>query len=258
MFSERAFFSFVDLAEASLHREYNEWHQFDHRPENLLLPGVAWGDRWARPAEYTPLGESCPDLSGTDYVAMYWFRPPYEQSIAEWRKLGEDSFQWGRGPLIPGVRRPFTAFFTPVKGYAAERVTVSADALPFRPNRGLHIMVSRLAEPHGPRTHEQYSWYDRVRLPAMVNCPGVAGAWTFALHSPRKHPAPPLDGMAEYPPNSVRIRLLYLDADPAEVTHELADREKEWDASGFGPPCPDAETILLTGPLRTIDPWESL
>ena len=48
MFSERAFFSFIELTDPDRHREYNEWHQLDHRPENLLLPGVAWGDRWAR------------------------------------------------------------------------------------------------------------------------------------------------------------------------------------------------------------------
>ncbi|MGV9661927.1 hypothetical protein ACWDUL_01925 [Nocardia niigatensis] len=257
MFSERAFFSFVDLADPGLHREYNEWHIFDHRPENLLLPGVAWGDRWARPAEYTQLGASCPELSGTDYMAMYWFRPPYEESLAEWRKLGEDSIQWGRGPLLPGVRRPLTAFFTPVKGYVAQRARVSADALPFRPNRGLHVTVSRFAEPHGARTHDHYGWYDRVRLPALVDSPGVAGAWTFALHSLQKHPAPPLDGTAEYLPGSIRIRLLYLDADPAEVTRELAAREKEWDAAGFGSPCPEVETTLLAGPVRTIDPWEN-
>jgi NAD(P)-dependent dehydrogenase (short-subunit alcohol dehydrogenase family) len=65
-----------------------------------------------------------------------------------------------------------------------------------------------------------------------------------------------LDVTEPDPPGSVRIRLLYLDSDPAEVTRELADRKREWDAAGFGPPCPDAETILPAGPLRTIDPWE--
>ncbi|ANH36663.1 hypothetical protein I601_0209 [Nocardioides dokdonensis FR1436] len=41
------FFSFIRLEEGSAedHRAYNRWHQLDHRPENLALPGVAWGDR---------------------------------------------------------------------------------------------------------------------------------------------------------------------------------------------------------------------
>jgi hypothetical protein len=87
MFSERVFFSFVDLADPQQHRAYNEWHQLDHRPENLLLPGVAWGDRWARTPEYAQLGPK-PDteFAGVDYVAMYWFRPPYDESIGAWNK----------------------------------------------------------------------------------------------------------------------------------------------------------------------------
>ena len=120
MFSERAFFSFVSLADSSAeaHRVYNEWHQLDHRPENLLLPGVAWGDRWARTAACAELGTSSgPSLAGVDYVAMYWFREPYQDSYDAWQKLAEDSFQWGRGPTLPGVSRPLLGFFNPVLGY---------------------------------------------------------------------------------------------------------------------------------------------
>ncbi|MFI7524060.1 hypothetical protein [Nocardia salmonicida] len=257
MFSERVFFSFIELTDASRHREYNEWHQLDHRPENLLLPGVAWGDRWSRPAEYAELGRAeAPELAGTDYVAMYWFRPPYEQSVAEWTKLGEDSFQWGRGPALPGVRRPLLAFFTPVKGYVAPRVRVSAEALPFRPNLGLHITVSYLPDPHGAEAHEQFSWQDRVGIPDLLRCRGVAGAWTFALHTMPKRSTLPLgDSDREYRQGSVRIRLLYLDADPAVVSRELAEREKGWDAAGFDPPHPAEEQTMLAGPLRTIVPW---
>ncbi|MEV0044017.1 hypothetical protein AB0H60_11125 [Nocardia rhamnosiphila] len=259
MFSEHAFFSFVDLADPEMHRAYNEWHQLDHRPENLLLPGVAWGDRWARPAEYAELGRSpATSLAGTDYVAMYWFRPPYEESVAEWHKLGEDSFQWGRGPRIPGVRRPLLAFFTPVKGYAAPRIGVSAEALPFRPNRGLHITVTYHSEPHGLDTHEQFHWEDRVHIPTLLERDGVAGAWTFSLHSlpgnSSLRPEPEDDH--RYTPGTVRIRLLYLDHDPAEVSRDLASFEQDREAAGFGRPCPEAAELLLDGPLRTIIPWK--
>src|SRR5690606_13873737 len=161
------FFSFIDLTDPSVHREYNEWHQLDHRPENLLLSGVAWGDRWARPAEYAALDRSSsPELGDIDYVAMYWFRPPYEEGVAAWTKLGEDSFQWGRGPQLPGVERPLLGFFTPVKGYAAPRIGVSAETLPFRPNRGLHLTVTHFTEPHAADVHEQFRWDDRVGIPA--------------------------------------------------------------------------------------------
>ncbi|MEV5835430.1 hypothetical protein [Nocardia sp. NPDC052112] len=258
MFSERVFFSFIELADSGRHREYNEWHQLDHRPENLALPGVAWGDRWARPADYAALGQApAADLAGTDYVAMYWFRPPYEESIAAWTKLGEDSFQWGRGPILPGVHRPLLAFCTPVKGYVAPRIRVSADAIPFRPNRGLHITVSHYPRSHDAATHEQFRWQDEVRIPNLLTCPGVAGAWTFSLHRLQNHPTLPLGGgTRDYPPGSLRIRLLYLDADPIEVTEHITATETQWDAAGSGAPCPAAEELLLSGPLRTIIPWQ--
>lgn len=257
MFSERAFFSFVELTDPTVHREYNEWHQLDHRPENLLLPGVAWGDRWARPDEYAELDRwATADLAGVDYVAMYWFRAPYEESVAAWTKLGEDSFQWGRGPLLPGVQRPLLGFFTPVKGYVSRRVGVSADALPFRPNRGLHLSVTHFPDPHGADVHDRFRWEDRVGIPALLDCPGVAGAWTFSLSTLQRHPSLPGLHHAErdFGPGSLRIRLLYLDEDPVEVNDAVLGLEKEQDASGDGPPT--AGELLLHGPLRSIIPWQ--
>ncbi|PPJ06668.1 hypothetical protein C5E51_20525 [Nocardia nova] len=258
MFSERAFFSFIELTDPDRHREYNEWHQLDHRPENLLLPGVAWGDRWARRRDRgAELGTAAGELAGTDYMAMYWFRPPYEQSIADWTKLGEDSFQWGRGPILPGIRRSLLAFFTPVKGYVAPRVLVSADALPFRPNRGLHVTLTYLADPHGVPAHEQFRWQDRVRIPDLLGCPGVAGAWSFALHSVQTHPTLPLgEARREFSSGALRIRLLYLDGDPETVSSELAEHEREWDAAGRGAPCPEAEEVLFAAPVHSIVPWQ--
>lgn len=258
MFSERAFFSFVEITDPDGHRTYNEWHQLDHRPENLLLPGVAWGDRWARTADCAGVGGPVDGgLAAVDYVAMYWFRPPYDESIAAWTKLGEDSFQWGRGPLMSFVRRPLTAFFTPVKGYVAPRVPVSADALPFRPNRGLHVTLSRLPDAHGAAAHETFRWQDRVRIPDLLDVPGVAGAWTFALHGLQRHPSLPFteDG-AEPDRGSLRIRLLYLDDDPVDVAGEIAQREQGWAAAGRGTPAPEAEQVLLSSPVRTITPWQ--
>lgn len=31
----------LDNSNTEDHRRYNQWHQLDHRPENLALPGVA-------------------------------------------------------------------------------------------------------------------------------------------------------------------------------------------------------------------------
>lgn len=269
MFSERAFFSFVDLSAESSHRAYNEWHQLDHRPENLRLPGVAWGDRWARTAACAEAGEdNSADFAGTDYVAMYWFRPPYDESVAAWTKLGEDSHQWGRGPRLPGVRRPLTAFFTPVKGYVAPRVLVSADTLPFRPNRGLHVSVSRFRDHHGAAAHDHFTWQDRVRIPDLLGVDGVAGAWTFSFLATQRHPTLAFNDSEDYALGELRIQLLYLDADPVQVSAEIAEHERAWDAAGRGAPQlttqpttqstaqSTAEERLLSSPVSTIIPWQ--
>ncbi len=257
MFSERAFFSFVDLAPGAGHRTYNEWHQLDHRPENLLLPGVAWGDRWARTPACAKAGEDLDsEYAGVDYVAMYWFRPPYDESVAAWTALGEASHQWGRGPRLDGVRRPLTAFFTPVKGYVAPRVLVSADALPFRPNRGLHITVSRFREHHGAAAHDFFSWQDRVRIPDLLGIDGVAGAWTFSYLADQRHPTLAFNEGDGHAQGELRIRLLYLDGDPLEVTADVATAEARWDDEGRGAPDSSAEERLLSSPISTIIPWK--
>lgn len=257
MFSERAFFSFVDLESERNAQAYNEWHQFDHLPENLALPGVAWGDRWERSAGCAdaPGQYAVPEYAGLDYVAMYWFHPPYDESIQAWTELGEDSFQWGRGPRMPGVRRRLTAFFTPVKGYVSPRVPISAAALPVRPNRGLHLTVTRFRDHHGPGAHEHHTWEDRVRIPDLLGVAGVAGAWTFSFRATQRHPTIPFNEADEYAPGELRVRLLYLDEDPVTVAATLAEEEQRFDAEERAAPEQAEGECLLSTPLRTISPW---
>ena len=257
---QRTFFSFVDLTDPSRHAEYNDWHLYDHRPENLALPGVAWGDRWARLVDSGDdpdrAGTATEEYAGVDYVAMYWFREPLDQSIAEWFKLGSDSVQWGRGPAIPGVIRRLTAFFTPVRGYAAPRVLVSPDILPYRPNRGLHVTLSRFEDPAGEAAHQQFRWYDRTRIPDLLEVPGVAGAWTFALADTLRRPPGSTTDNREHDPGQLRLRVLYLDGDPESVTREIRLREKVWADAGRASRYSAAEEILFSAPVRTIVPFQ--
>ncbi|OMC29734.1 hypothetical protein A5739_15480 [Mycobacterium colombiense] len=246
------FFSFVALDDAApeQHRRYNEWHQLDHRPENLALPGVAWGDRWARTAECRAESNAVADQAETDYVAMYWFRDPVERSVQEWEQLGVDSFEWGRGPMITGVRRTLLAFFRPVKGYAASSSLVAPEVIPYRPNRGLHLTLTRFAEPFGLDTHGHHRWEDRVLIPELLDIPGVAGAWTFSLD---RHQHNALRLRSDDPAESrgaLRIRILYLDGDPIGTTRRIRDL-----LNGASPPPAKAHTLIST-PLQTIIPWQ--
>ena len=254
--SPLVFFSFVTLEGAGPeeHRAYNEWHQLDHRPENLALPGVAWGDRWARPVEYRG-GVASDEHAPTDYVAMYWFNDPVERGLQEWSDLGEDSFQWGRGPLIPGVERKLLSFYRPVKGYAAPSALVSPEVIPYRPNRGLHLTLSRHAEHHSGATHEHFTWQDRSLIPALLDLDGVAGAWTFSFARHQAHPSLPLATETADAPGSLRIRLVYLDQDPLPTTEAIEKTTAELTAE-LSEEAVASEEVLLSTPLRTIIPWQ--
>ncbi|MEV0354903.1 hypothetical protein AB0H71_02465 [Nocardia sp. NPDC050697] len=249
------FFSFVALPDATAedHRSYNHWHLFDHRPENLALPGVAWGDRWARPRKGR-LHPQVPEFADVDYVAMYWFNEPFEESVRQWNDLGSDSFQWGRGPLIPGVRRPLLGFFRPVKGYAAAAAMVSADVLPYRPNQGLHLTLTRYSEPYGRATHEHHRWEDRVLLPALLDVEGVAGAWTFSFDHHQNVTMLPREA-GDDPRGSLRIRLLYLDEDPFEVSQRI-DTATASTAGELDSVAAASGQQLFATTLRTIVPFQ--
>src|SRR3954469_12713298 len=79
------FFSFSEVLDGR-HREYNEWHLFDHLPENLKLEGLAWGQRWvATPELIDRRLFARGDLAASQYVTLYLFTEPVEQAL--------DSFQ---------------------------------------------------------------------------------------------------------------------------------------------------------------------
>ena len=246
MLARKTFFSFVEVTDQSRHREYNEYHQLDHRPANLALPGVVWGDRWVRPPACRDASTGSSErLGAIHYVAMYWFADPLPPAIEEWRELGERAFQWGRKPDTDWTRRK-VGYFVPLKGYVNPRVRVSEDVLPFRPVRGMHLTVSRVADPHASATEQVWSWYDRVRIPDLVSCKGVAGAWTFYSEWTTIE-ADDRDATGRF-----RVTLLYLD-EPPEIW--LADRERKsaaWDQlDTFG-----TETVLVDTPLEPITPWQ--
>jgi hypothetical protein len=247
MLSPKAFFSFTELPDPADHRAYNAWHQLDHRPENLCLPGVMWGERWVRSPDCARRG-SAPDvaLAKLHYLNMYWFKDPVDQATAEWSNLAERSFHWGRRDDVHLANRLLMGFFRPIKGYVNERVLVSADALAFRPTRGIYVSVTRIDQPRSPEAETLFRWYDRSRIPALLSCRGAAGAWTFASENTF---ASALDLSAEPSPASTRIVIVYLDKDPLAFMEDLASLPVTESAES-------TETTLLSSPLRTIIPWQ--
>jgi hypothetical protein len=174
-----AFLSFAAVAPGH-HREYNAWHQLDHRPENLVLDGVLAGERWVRTpgcAALYPVAD--PVLAETHYVNSYWFKGPVAEALAEWRELAEQSFQQGRRPDVRIASRPMMGTFAPVSGYAARHAGVSPLALLHRPARGVVLSIHRLTEPRAAHT-ESWLGAREEQMRRRVETPGVAGAWSLS------------------------------------------------------------------------------
>jgi hypothetical protein len=69
------FFSFTEITDPSAHREYNEWHQLDHMPEQFPMRGTAYGQRWVS----TPACKAARLVDGellapAHYMTLYLFR----------------------------------------------------------------------------------------------------------------------------------------------------------------------------------------
>lgn len=183
-------------------------------------------------------------------MTAYWFADPAERSIKEWQELAEISFQWGRRPDRPWTLRPLQGFFSCVQTYVSPAISLSPEALPYRPKRGVYVVATRVRQPHGDAAQELFGWYDATAIPAHVARPGISGACTFSSDSST------LDagwqaraGTTTFDPaagerGQVRVYLYFLDADPH--------------SADFAPPAGDAgvEQVLFAGPLETITPWQ--
>ena len=154
------FFSFTEITDPGAHVAYDAWHRLDHMPEQFSIDGITFGQRWARTprcrsSESTPSGV----LEHFDYMTLYLLRdrtviPPFMRLAAELR--AEDRFFADRRAVLSG---PFDV----VGRWAATRVRISADVVPYRPSNGLFTVVG--AELEGAE---------------LVELDGVAGVWQFS------------------------------------------------------------------------------
>lgn len=245
MSARRMFLSMTSLTDSLRHAEYNAWHQLDHLPENLLQPGVVWGDRWVCAPDCAPYVVGRDRDAGHQYAIMYWFRAPVEESVARWTELNQTALWWGRRPELGWTRRAPVGFFTPVKSYSAASSLVAPEAIPLRPHRGVHLTISRLLDPGSAAAVMHMADYDRARLPNLLRLPGVAGAATYSFHSPAQG-----FGSAgiDDTDRGLLIRLLHLDGDPVETTERVLSVDPGWTSDT------EQEQVLWSAPLRSITP----
>jgi len=122
---------------------------------------------------------------------------------------------------------------------ASPRVLISDDVVPFRPNKGIYLIVeevdgSKPQDEHLQRLHTDV-------LPELVSVPGVAGALAFATSPAIRRPT--------FTPGAYRITACYLDEDPATVGASLAPvLERFWKTAPGRP--------LLAAPFESMMIWD--
>jgi hypothetical protein len=154
------FFSFTEI-HGDEHHSYNEWHMLDHMPEQFPLRGIVYGQRWvSTPACRAERIASEPRLDPIHYVTLYLMSEPLEETIREFYALGRHLHEVGR--FHQHRTSHLSGAFGVTHSWAAARVLVSPEAVPYRPNRGIYVTVSSPGD---------------VR--PEIDVPGVAGTWTF-------------------------------------------------------------------------------
>ena len=241
---KRGYFSFSLVTKPGEHQNYNQWHMFDHLPEQMTVDGIAFGQRWVCPPEYAKLRlANDPALAANQYVTLYLFEEPIDAALKEFATLRERLEEVGR--FHRHRKAAMSGAFLAVKGYTAPRVLVSPECLPWRPNTGIFVTVDDIAAPERDRIG---TWFDQVHLPDMQTVKHVAGSWYYrAVQSVR----PSADTPA--PSSNQAICVHYLDGDPLEMLDDLKTKIKAWKAAGRYPD-DAARKPLLASLYQTIDP----
>jgi hypothetical protein len=199
------FFSFTEITDPAEHHSYNEWHMFDHMPEQYPIAGIAYGQRWvSTPACRSARAVSGPELDPVHYLTWYLITEPVDETLSEFyehgRALGRvGRFHEHRRALLSGPHRV-------IDGKAARRVLIRDESVPFRPHRGIYVVVE------DPTANDATSHEAN-----LIGVSGVAGFWVF--------------GSGER-----RLTVCWLDEDPVSVAATIEPIERERSVVSFAGP----------------------
>jgi len=202
--------------------EYIEWHSLDHRPEQYRLSGLRNSLRLvSTPAARAVRAASVGEYDAIDHLMTYQFNDG--SAIPGFNDLGGALHVGGRMPL----RLPSLGYLTAERAamIAAPRAVAGADVIPWRPSRGVYILIEEGQSPADD----------------LIDATGVAGIWTYhGVTSPE-----PYTGGAI----GKQITYCYLDEDPVAVAAELGARVRQRWENG-------TVTGLLAAPFYSIVPFE--
>jgi hypothetical protein len=232
------FFSLTERSESGDDRPYLRWHQLDHMPEQYQLPGLILGQRWAStPACRAVRAVEAGPWSQVEHVVCYLMGNPVDETIDEFLTLGRHLAELGR--FSAALPSRFRGGLRLLETEAAPRVLISPAVVPFRPHRGIYLIVEAINDRSGQDAFLQRMHVDV--LAQLIGVPGVAGAWTFATTPAIRRPM--------FTEGDYRMTVCYLDDDPVAVGENLAPVvERAW-ASAPGPP-------VLAAPFESLVSWD--
>jgi hypothetical protein len=234
-----AFFSITPPAPSGDDGSYLRWHLLDHMVEQYQLPGIQYALRYIADGDYLDSRIAATGhLEEVGNVVNYLVGDPVQQTHDDFMQLGPRLADMGRFPEVrPSLQLRMPAL---LHWYAAPQALISPEVVPFRPHRGVVVIVE---EPVGADVDAWLQWLHTDHYPAVVATPGVAGAWMYgSTNTWNLHPS--TQGDPQY------TTVIYLDDDPLATTKALAPVvEDRWRS--------DAVRPLFAGPLRTMIQWEA-
>lgn len=234
------FFSLTGHSETGDDRPYLEWHQLDHMPEQYQLHGLVAGQRWgSTPACRAARAAEAADWSSVEHVVCYMMGNPVDETIDEFLAFGRHLAELGRFPHnLPSRYRGALRL---LETHAAPRVLISSEVVPFRPHRGVYLIVDEPTERDRPTQDAYLQQRHRELLPELLSVPGVAGAWSYATTPAIRRPA--------FTEGDYRMTLCYLDEEPAAVGERLGPLMDRWAAD-------EPIRLALAAPFESMVRWD--
>jgi hypothetical protein len=240
-------FVLIEVTDPARHVEYNWWHSRDHIPENLAIDGIVLGTRWAAPQRFMDARLVVhPAYAATQYLVCYLMTEPVGEVWREFVDLGDRMY--GIGRIFNARLARYGGHHRLLKGFVAPRIEISPEALPFRPHKGVYIVMADAASPDDLAA---LRWVDDVHVPAMLGIPGVTGACWFRSRGPDVQP--PQGDRTIGDQDNRHVLAYYLDEDPLEVVERLSALDPEHPAAPRALEQAARMTVVLAGPYTTID-----
>ena len=213
-------------------------HQLDHMPEQYQIPGLVLGQRWRSSPECNRArAVESEQLAPVRHAVCYLMTEPVQRTLDDFFELGRRLAELGR---YPHPRRSLLlGAFHVLATYAAPRALISGEVVPYRPNRGIYLLVEQPTDL--ARLDAWLRWGHEENLPELVSMDGVAGAWTYT--------SSPLYRRETSTPGEYRVTACYLDEDPATVAEGLRSLlDRRWRDAPVKP--------LLAAPFETLVPGQ--